>query len=310
MAGRIERSGGDRWWPVARLRLLGAGGEPVDLRRTFVSHGVVRLAPHVLDAEAGVLIRTERLPDGSAATARLRPSGDFAAVESSDRLDVAEHRSHLRTAALRMLNLEEDLSPFYERVRHDPQLAWVTRGAGRLLRSPTVFEDVVKTLCTTNCSWGATVRMTTSLVGTLGARAPDGSAAFPTPEAMADAGLDFYRDEVRAGYRAAFLHRLSVDVAEGTLDLESLRDPAIPDEEVRRRLLRLPGIGPYAAAHVMLIALGRYGELIFDSWTRPKYARLTGRPVTDRAVRRRFTRYGRYAGLAFWLVLTEDWLEG
>ncbi len=310
MARRDDRPGGERWWPVARLRLIGAGGEPVDLRRTFVSHGVVRLAPHALDAEAWVLIRTERLPDGSAATVRLRASGGYAAVESRHRLDVAGHRSHVRTAARRMLNLDEDLSPFYERLHDAPQLAWAAGGAGRLLRSPTVFEDVVKTLCTTNCSWGATMRMTTSLVETLGARAPDGSAAFPTPEAMAAAGLDFYRDEVRAGYRAAFLHRLAVDVAEGTLDLESLRDPAVPDDEARRRLLLLPGIGPYAAAHVMLIALGRYGELIFDSWTRPKYARLAGRVVTDQAIRRRFSRFGRYAGLAFWLVLTEDWLEG
>jgi hypothetical protein len=50
-------------------------------------------------------------------------------------------------------------------------------------------------------------------------------------------------------------------------------------------------MGPYAAAHVMML-LGRYGRLILDSWTRPKYASLNGRrkPVLDRTIERRFRR--------------------
>jgi 3-methyladenine DNA glycosylase/8-oxoguanine DNA glycosylase len=75
---------------------------------------------------------------------------------------------------------------------------------------------------------------------------------------------------------------------------------------VSARLLALPGVGPYAAAHAMML-LGRHSHLILDSWTRPKYARLTGRKATDRTIERRFRRYGPYAGLAFWLFLTRDW---
>jgi 3-methyladenine DNA glycosylase/8-oxoguanine DNA glycosylase len=68
-----------------------------------------------------------------------------------------------------------------------------------------------------------------------------------------------------------------------------------------------PGVGPYAAAHVMML-VGRYSHLILDSWTRPTYARLNGgRAVKDATIERRFRRYGRYAGLAFWLYLTRDW---
>jgi hypothetical protein len=43
-----------------------------------------------------------------------------------------------------MFRLDEDLSRFYELVRED-DLAWCALGAGRMLRAPTVFEDVVKT---------------------------------------------------------------------------------------------------------------------------------------------------------------------
>jgi hypothetical protein len=47
-----------------------------------------------------------------------------------------------------MFRLDEDLSGFYGLVGDDPELGWCVAGAGRMLRAPTVFEDVVKTSCT------------------------------------------------------------------------------------------------------------------------------------------------------------------
>ena len=130
--------------------------------------------------------------------------------------------------------------------------------------------------------------------------------AFPTPEAMAAADEDFYRDVVRAGYRGAYLRSLGRRRS-GTLDLEALARASreeLSDDDVATLLLALPGVGPYAAAHIMML-LGRYSRLVLDSWTRPKYAALNGgKPVKDATIERRFRRYGPYAGLAFWLVLT------
>jgi 3-methyladenine DNA glycosylase/8-oxoguanine DNA glycosylase len=163
----------------------------------------------------------------------------------------------------------------------------------------------VKTVCTTNCAWSGTVRMVSALVEHLGI---DGRT-FPSPQAMADAPEDFYRDVARAGYRGAYLQAIARAVADGTLDLEELDGRSdLPDEEVAERLLALPGVGPYAAAHVMML-LGRYGRLILDSWTRPTYARLAKRKtVKDATIERRFRRYKDFAGLAFWLYLTRDWV--
>jgi N-glycosylase/DNA lyase len=217
-----------------------------------------------------------------------------------------------------VLSLDVDLSDFYAVAAEDPDLAWVLDGAGRMVRSPTVFEDVVKTICTTNTSWGGTTRMVNALVEHLGEKVPGAPAkspygrAFPTPQAMAAAPPSFYKKVAGAGYRGPYLKTLANDVIRGKTDLESLAKAShdeLPDEEVARRLEALPGVGPYAAAHIMLM-LGRYDRLILDSWTRPKYARLLGRkrPVSDRAIIQRFSRYGRFAGLAFWLFLTRDWL--
>ena len=217
-----------------------------------------------------------------------------------------------------VLRLDADLSAFYEAAASDPRLAWATTGAGRMIRATSVFEDVVKTVCTTNCAWSATIRMVHALVEHLGepalGPAPDGpwGRAFPTPEAMADAGEPFYRDVVRAGYRGPYLLSLARSVAEGELDLEWFGRATVdelPDADLEERLLALPGVGPYAAAHIMM-TLGRYHRLILDSWTRPTFAKKAGARagVADAAIERRFRRYGPYAGLAFWLFLTEDWI--
>ena len=213
--------------------------------------------------------------------------------------------------------MNQDLSGFYEKASADPDLAWAAAGAGRMLGSPSVFEDVVKTICTTNCSWGLTTKMVRELVTRLGDPATGGDGpltnAFPTPAAMAARPESFYREVVRAGYRAPHFVTLSRAVAAGDVDLESLAVASaaeIPDEEVERRLIQLPGIGPYAAAHVMM-TLGRNSRLILDSWTRPKYARLLGkRSVSDAAILRRFRRFDEHAGLAFWLFVTRDWIAG
>jgi 3-methyladenine DNA glycosylase/8-oxoguanine DNA glycosylase len=293
-----------RW--SAELELVGAGGEPVDLWRTLSSHGVADLPPNAIDEEARTLETTLALPRGRARTIRIRAGRPgFALVESAD--VGSRDAVVLADAARHMLRLDADLSPFYEAARDDSDLGWACAGAGRMVRSPTVFEDVVKTICTTNCTWSATVRMVTALVSELGVEAPGGKRAFPTPEKMAEAGEAFHKDVVRAGYRGPYLRTLAANVASGAIDLETLADPELPDDEVAARLLALPGCGPYATAHMMML-LGRYSRLILDSWTRPKYARLNGRKAGDKTIERRFRRYGPYAGLAFWLYLTRDWV--
>ena len=266
--------------------LIGPGGEKIDLWRTFRSHGIASLPPMSLGEKSrafeitlpveGVGPRTVRVESGASGNGLVTVTGP-----PPDR----DEKENLYAAVRYVLRLDEDLSGFYELAAEDPELSWVTSGAGRMVRSPTVFEEVVKTICTTNCAWSATERMVGALVEHLGEPAPDAPTtgpagrAFPTPRAMAGAGEDFYRDVVRAGYRGRYLESLSRSAAEGSLDLEALGEASpekLPDEELEKRLLELPGVGPYAAAHVMMM-LGRYSRLILDSWTRPKYARLAGK---------------------------------
>jgi 3-methyladenine DNA glycosylase/8-oxoguanine DNA glycosylase len=302
------------------IPLRGPGGEPVDLLRTFLSHGLASLPPLEIDEVGVSLTTTLAVPRARPRTIRVsqgRPGR--ARVEVLGRPPGRRTAEALIATVRHILHMDEDLADFYELAATDPELAWVGRGAGRMIRSPTVFEEVVRIVCTTNTSWAATTRMLTALVEGLGEPAPgapiDGwrGRAFPTPDAMAAAGDRFYRGEVRAGYRGPYLLALARAVSEGGLDLEALGRASreeLSDDEMETRLLALPGVGPYAAAHIMLL-LGRYSRLILDSWTRPKYARLRASPrsVSDASIIRRFRRYGTYAGLAFWCYLTRDWVS-
>jgi 3-methyladenine DNA glycosylase/8-oxoguanine DNA glycosylase len=302
------------------IPLRGAGGEPVDLRRTLTSHGVAELPPMNLAGDYRSMELTLAMRRGRPRTVRISDAGGGRArIGVKGRAPSRAAAEEIRDRVRHLLHLDQDLTAFYEVAAGDPELSWVTRGAGRMIRMPSVFEAVVKTICTTNCSWALTTKMVTALVESLGEPAPGSAAdgwrgrAFPTPRAMASADERFYKEVVRSGYRGPYLRAVATSVAEGTLDLEHLgrasRDE-LPDEELEVRLLALPGIGPYGAAHVGML-IGRSSRLILDSWTRPTYARIrrSRRPVSDATILRRFRRYGPHAGLAFWCYLTRDWVE-
>ena len=277
------------------LPLRGAGGEPVDFHRTIHSHGLIALSPNDVPDEGDSLRMPLRLSGGRSTVIEIRPGAPgFARVTASGALRGAAVQAELTARVRRIMHLDGDYSEFYRVAAGDPELRWVTRGAGRFVHSATLFEDVVKTICTTNCTWSATIRMTDALVAGLGepVRGVRGARLFPTPQAMVKAGEAWYRDVARTGYRGAYLRAIATSVARGEIDLDALEEYA-----------------PYAAAHIMML-MGRYSRPVLDSSTRPRYARLSGRkPRSDAAIVRRFKPYGRFAGLAFWCYVTSDWLD-
>jgi 3-methyladenine DNA glycosylase/8-oxoguanine DNA glycosylase len=125
---------------VADLPLRGAGGEPVEFARTIVSHGVAELPPNRVDLETRTLETTLPVMRG-ARTVRISAGGASMRVET---VAGTFHKQLAETVA-HMFRLDEDLSRFYTLVAEDRELSWCAAGAGRMLRAPTVFEDVVKT---------------------------------------------------------------------------------------------------------------------------------------------------------------------
>jgi len=211
-----------------------------------------------------------------------------------------------------ILRLDEPLDEFYRLISSDPQLGWAsTAGAGRLLRSENVWEDLVKTICTTNCSWALTKKMVSNLVQKLGEPAADGRKAFPTPRAMADVEADFYRNEIRAGYRSPYLAELAQAVSSGQLDPETWLTSELPTAELRKQLKKVKGVGDYAADNLLKL-LGRYdGGLALDSWVRSQFYKKhnRGKACEDKKVIRFYEKFGRWRALAVWCDITEHWFN-
>lgn len=276
---------------------------------TVRAHGWVALRPFEWQADPVELRRVHRLDSGKVVRLRLQESRSPASptvqvtVETADRLDAVE-QDEVRRVIRRMLRLDEDLSEFHQ--MHAQMAGWTLQlppGGGRLLRCPTLFEDIVYTLCTTNIAWSGTKRMVHLLVEKLGDGFPGRPAwrAFPTPAAIAAAGPDFLRSEIGLGYRSAYLDELATAVAEGRLDLNGLEDPGRPAQEIRQELLRIKGIGNYSAATVLML-LGRYEYLAIDtelrSFVSNKY--FAGEPVDEDQIRALYAPWGRWRYLAYW----------
>lgn len=240
------------------------------LARTALAHGGVGLAPTAWDGRRLHL----RLPDPAVvepdATVRWRGTAPGPAL--------------LR----RVLALDDDLEPLWQACDAVPALRWVRpAGAGRSLRAPTVFQDLVGVLAGTRTSYSSTQGMLRALVG-------DGP--FPSPEQVRA------REPVGWGYRGPWLHALA-DRVLGGWDPEALLDPAVPDEEVAAQVRASPGLGPFAVAQLMPL-LGRPRPLVLDGWLRRQ---LGG--ADDAALRARYAAMGRWAGTGAVLEATAARLQ-
>jgi N-glycosylase/DNA lyase len=279
-------------------------------RRTIISHGWCQLLPFKIDYEKWELIRTLDFKDSTPVTIVMRANKRGLKITSSRRLSQSATKNVIADVR-HMLRLDDDMAGFYRLLANDADFDWIpTQGAGRLLRSPTVFEDLVKMICTTNCSWALTQKMVTGLVENLGREAVNGDRTFPTPEAMALMPLKFYVNEVRAGYRSEYLKVLADRVASGELDVESWLHSPLTTEELMKEMRGVKGVGPYAAENLLKL-LGRYDGLALDSWTRAKFfsVRNNGRKTTDKKIARYYSRFKEWRGLALWCDMTRDWIE-
>ena len=276
------------------------------------SHGWVQMAPFAFNEEIATLTYTDRLSNGHVLEYQITEAENGVTVKTG-KLSNAEQTEVIERVAW-MLGLEMDFSAFYAATKREPKLLQAEKMArGRVMRSPTLFEDVVKTILTTNTLWAATKRMNLNLIkqygSSLDGRTPlDGETetrAFPRPDEIAASSPEVLKDAVRVGYRAPSIHELAVRVASSELDLESLKTSDLPTLELRKELLKIKGVGPYAAANLLLI-LGRGDFIPVDSWALKlvSYEWHDGEPVTPRQVEEHFEKWGEFKGLAYWFW---DW---
>lgn len=277
------------------------------LARDACSYGYFLLAPNHWDPRRGVLSRALELASGPVMVSihQCEPAVAWPAAAGrpltvrTDRVLTRPERAEAAALLSRMLRLDETARVVAAFHAADPR--WRRSGRARLFRSPTLFEDVIKTVTSCNVTWPSTVTMNLRLCEVVGR-----GGAFPTPRRLARARPSMLRGRCRVGYRDARIIELSRMFASGEIDAAWLEDDATSDDAIHEFLLALPGIGPYAAANIMQL-LGRYGRLPLDSESIRHARAVLGMKGPDRAVLKRLHRhyapFGEHAFRSYWFEL-------
>ncbi len=306
------------------------------LPRDYCSYGYFLLEPSRWDVSTRSLTRAFALPD-SVALARIsqKGAGEPLKIELASTISKSDKAALIEQVA-RMLRLDEDERLIAAFHKLDPR--WRKSGRGRLMRSPTFFEDVIKTVTSCNVTWPSTVAMNRRLCEVLGSTPAAGStqprgtpqprgtglqpvstpstsdqtphAAFPTFEQVAKTRPATLRSRCRVGYRDQRIVELARMFRSGAVDVAWFENPATPDKEIREALLELPGIGPYAAHNIMQL-LGRYSNLPCDTETVRHGRELLGFKGSAAQITKRvlahFKPFGPHAFRSYWFEMWEHY---
>ena len=207
------------------------------------SHGWRQLAPFSWDADTHTLERVEEFGSDIVAMLTIRDAGDVVGVDVGGDARGDEIVRRVR----HMLQLDLPMDGFHRYCAERAELRHIPGACqGRMLRSPTLFEDVVKVICTTNTTWSQTKGMVARIVDAYGSPllADPTRRAFPRPDQIATVPLSDFAATARLGYRNASVHRIAGDVAGGRVDLESWSNPSIPSPDLFKRLSSSPASAP------------------------------------------------------------------
>jgi N-glycosylase/DNA lyase len=279
---------------------------------TVWSSGWCALAPFSYDRERRTLTRVQKLSSEKIVKAVISQKQRGMLVilaESYEKLDNDEVEELIEVTKT-CLRLDEDLSPFYEMLEDYPTFSWVRQiGAGRSIRSPTVFEDVIKTICSTNCSWALTRAISHRLCSKIGDPFVEDFFTFPTPKQLASKTESFIKTEIKAGYRSPYLLELARKIVKGELDVETWKRSLLDSATLKREIMKIKGVGEYAADHILKL-LGRYDFLALDSWLRKRFSKIhkRGEEAPDKEIEEFYAPFGKWRGLVLWLDMMKDYL--
>ena len=276
-----------------------------NFKAAVTDHGWYLLPPFQANDDRSVLKRVEALSTGKIVLLHITQNQNKLMVETGDKQTLTRKESEEVVSKVNwMLRLDEDFRAFYQMCSADQNMQEiVAENKGRLLRSPSIFEDIVKTIFTTNTTWSRTIAMTTNFVSHLGGRYSNETElfTFPAPEAVLKKDKTFLNKSIKLGYRSDYIYDLALNICNGVYDLEELTNPEMPTEDVVHKLKEIRGVGPYALS-IILMLLGRYDFLPVDSefkkHVKNKY--FAGELPPKSQLQQLYKEWGEFKFLAYW----------
>ncbi len=166
------------------------------------------------------------------------------------------------------LSLDTDIEGIYREMSFDGRLRdAIDRYRGMRVLRQDPWECLVSFICSSASNIPRITRNIEAICesfGTPGGGTASGLYAFPAPEALAVDGAAERMRELGLGYRAEYVASTARSVADGEVDLMSLRDA--PYETALEALMSLDGVGDKVANCVMLFSLDKPEAFPVDTW--------------------------------------------
>lgn len=272
------------------------------LSRDVCSYGYFLLWPNYWDPKAGTFARVLSLDEGPSRVTMAQRGRGGALSCAFDRALSPSEKKQARAQITRMLRLDEEEAHVAAFHKADPR--WKKSGRARLFRSPSFFEDVLKTVTSCNVTWPGTLSMNRRLCEVVGK-----GGGFPGAAAVARTRPALLRTRCRVGYRDARiveLAKLFRAGKKGGVDTAWFEDVSVSDDAIHAALLDLPGVGPYAAANIMQL-LGRYSRLPLDTESVRHGRTVLGFKGNSAQVMKRvhahFAPFGEHAFRSYWFEM-------
>ncbi len=263
-----------------------------------------RAVPGVEQIDGDVYVRSIRLRGGSGVIA-IRPSAgcgddDVDAnlwLQRPDDLDAAV------AAARRLLDLDTDPAPIVDALGTDELIGKLVRNApGRRVPGHTGPDEIaIRAVLGQQVSLAGAATLAARLVDAYGEplEQPIGSVTHLFPSAAALAEADPEQLAMPWSRRRAL-----IGLAKALADGDPVLDTAVmAQDEIERRLLALPGIGPWTVAYIAMRALGDADAFMpTDLGVRHGLERLghDGKPPSAERIAERWRPYRAYATQHLW----------
>jgi len=254
----------------------------------------------VLRLESGKLVKLSIMSKGTVNEPKLSVS-----IESPSGLNKEDEKEILKKVSF-MFSLDEDLSEFYSLADKDSVLRQAKNDLYglKIQTSPCLFEGMIVGFCLVWTSFQRAVAMIEQLVKEFGQQI-DKEFAFPRAEELSKASISKLK-KLKLGFRAERIKWLSIQVAQGKLDLG--RFPSLPTEILKEELVKIKWVGPWLAEGIMLWRMKRSEAFPLDVWSakifRAFFPEIRSQSIEEIAEFARH-RWGKYRGLAYYYLMCD-----
>ncbi|CEM37777.1 unnamed protein product [Vitrella brassicaformis CCMP3155] len=181
-------------------------------------------------------------------------------------------------------------------------------GFGRLFRSPTLWEDMVKTITVCNVHWKRTCIMNRLLCDKVSSH----MGSFPSPSDVLKFSPEWLQRECNLGYRATRLYKLASAFTDGTIDVAWWEHSDRTQQEVWDACLSLNGFGPFATNNVLQL-MGFLETFPYDSETvrhfRECHKVIGSLADITKKAKQHYAKYAPYQFVAYWFELWKGYQQ-